>query len=1145
MLVPPVGLASAKAPTMPDPQQDFPSKAVDNDKKKSWRRNHDGIGAKIPDIMDEDQSDDEKPCLVVSLEKLSVAYVNSMASDILGFPAEMLLGRRFLDFVYPKDQFIFTAELTSLMRSMGEGKSVTGGSSFYCRLREYKDLLKYGYDIKAKRTVYKPFQVSAELKVQDANIIIGQPTPPPRIFCMVCLHPIESAYKVPDETPSMLSFGTRHTSNCYFSHMDPSAIPYLGYLPQDLVGNSIFEYYHPDDLSTMKKDFENLLLHDRVPCPGHMSRVRAQNGCYVKMSTDWSCFINPWTCRLEFVIGQHKSCTHGGVEKVGPRRMDMVHRVEQLLSQAGDVPFSSPRRPCSSKEGSVMMGQISPCREVEAEDKSGSSSSTLPSYNQLNYNDNIIRFFKSQQHRSSSDDSSVNLVPFQSPILSTDDDVMASGSGKRGQKSISSGNNSNGNSSLGKKSNGNMSSNNNSRTGSSNNCSNGERSHQDTDLGSSVSKILCPPVGVVHPRGHAHPSNLTKEMLSKHNQTEEKMLVKQHKEDRQKGIESLVERFAVTDVEVNVLEILRNVAGRSGKQRFRGLEASGNIPTWLITIAITSTLDIDLVVQLVLRPLKPVHISAFGGTVVSGGFCPNHGTCPSETVSAPLIGQSPHMSMPTLVITNPTGTGQRTMMMLPNVSLLIPSESLGAVSDSDLPLQYPPCPPAPGYREDQDHPAMHVSQVLSHGHCLPSCTCSPSGKQVGSRATSVKVEPGSGKESIGGSPAFKKETDEEADMDTTGSFPFRSFRGSSSKPEHCSLEAGVGYSSNTESSPLDSIDSFLKTDLQGSPINFSSAWESSNDTGTVSPKKINLPDRPHLPQPFWLRNVDLTSDLVFRYQMDTQNLDQILLCDQAKIDAMTQPLMVNKQLGVLYGELEEIEQSAQLALEEGSLSGSSDLDAGQSNSKHNIAEEYPASADSGRNPSTLLRDFLEPMKKPLGAWLGIHHLDASKFQDGGLHDRKENRDAPHFRSMPLGSSNVDEIRIGKVRGYEQQWRSEQLMYVIHHMLHKCLRFGEMLAQMLELGPRLQEGRNLLLGMLGVLPVPPASCLLLVAMVLEQQWRSEQLMYVIHHMLHKCLRFGEMLAQMLELGPRLQEGRNLLLGMLGVQKSGIFAWIVEL
>ncbi len=35
-------------------------------------------------------------------------------------------------------------------------------------------------------------------------------------------------------------------------------------------------------------------------------RFRVYNGTFLMLETDWSCFINPWTCRLEFVIGQHR-----------------------------------------------------------------------------------------------------------------------------------------------------------------------------------------------------------------------------------------------------------------------------------------------------------------------------------------------------------------------------------------------------------------------------------------------------------------------------------------------------------------------------------------------------------------------------------------------------------------------------------------------------------------------------------------------------------------------------------------------------------------------------------------------------------------------------------------------------------------------
>lgn len=34
-------------------------------------------------------------------------------------------------------------------------------------------------------------------------------------------------------------------------------------------------------------------------------RMMAQNGDYLKLETEWSSFINPWSKKLEFVIGKH------------------------------------------------------------------------------------------------------------------------------------------------------------------------------------------------------------------------------------------------------------------------------------------------------------------------------------------------------------------------------------------------------------------------------------------------------------------------------------------------------------------------------------------------------------------------------------------------------------------------------------------------------------------------------------------------------------------------------------------------------------------------------------------------------------------------------------------------------------------------
>ena len=50
-----------------------------------------------------------------------------------------------------------------------------------------------------------------------------------------------------------------------------------------------------------------------LPFRSRPYRLRAHNGCYVGMETDWSCFVNPWSNRIEAVICKHR------VIKVGTR----------------------------------------------------------------------------------------------------------------------------------------------------------------------------------------------------------------------------------------------------------------------------------------------------------------------------------------------------------------------------------------------------------------------------------------------------------------------------------------------------------------------------------------------------------------------------------------------------------------------------------------------------------------------------------------------------------------------------------------------------------------------------------------------------------------------------------------------------------
>ena len=87
--------------------------------------------------------------------------------------------------------------------------------------------------------------------------------------------------------------------------MDEIAIPYLGYLPQEMEGLDTFNFYHPGDLCYLKEAYENIVSDQGKPFKSKAYRFKAKNGCYLTLETVWSCFINPWSKKLEFVDAKH------------------------------------------------------------------------------------------------------------------------------------------------------------------------------------------------------------------------------------------------------------------------------------------------------------------------------------------------------------------------------------------------------------------------------------------------------------------------------------------------------------------------------------------------------------------------------------------------------------------------------------------------------------------------------------------------------------------------------------------------------------------------------------------------------------------------------------------------------------------------
>lgn len=386
---------------------------------------------------------------VISMHDGVVLFTTNTITDSLGFPRDMWLGRSFIDFVHPKDRSTFASQITSGVATPysesngGYNKEIK--NSLCVMLRRYRGLKTEGFGVTGKSVSYEPFNLILSFRESPEEPIA--PSKNGSILLVIRATPIKSIYKSPDEKISHLipKFTTRHTASGILSHVDGAAVGALGYLPQDLIGRSIMDFYHPEDLTFLKDVYETVMLKGGIAGTSFCSqayRFLVQNGNYIQMQTEWSSFVNPWSRKLEFVIGHHRvlkgpknpnifsqflfSSLQFSNELLKDAKL-IKEKIIHLLAEPVSRPFDTVKQQVSkrcqalasfmetlmdevtssdlkldlpqesdltiSERDSVMLGEISPHHDYN---DSKSSTETPPSYNQLNYNENIQRFFDSK-----------------------------------------------------------------------------------------------------------------------------------------------------------------------------------------------------------------------------------------------------------------------------------------------------------------------------------------------------------------------------------------------------------------------------------------------------------------------------------------------------------------------------------------------------------------------------------------------------------------------------------------------------------------------------------------------------------------------------------------------------------------------------
>nr|KAF6372928.1 aryl hydrocarbon receptor nuclear translocator like 2 [Pipistrellus kuhlii] len=269
---------------------------------------------------------------VVGCERGKILFVSKSVSKILNYDQASLTGQSLFDFLHPKDVAKVKEQLSSDIsprEKLIDAKTglqvhsnfhsrrtrVCSGSrrSFFCRIKSCKVSVKEEHDgspdaTKKDHRKFCTVHCTGYLRSWPTSIIgMEEERDNKEDSSFTCLVAIGRLYPhtVPQNSGEVkvkpTEFITRFAVNGKIVYVDQRATTILGYLPQELLGTSCYEYFHQDDRNNLTNKHK-AVLQSKEKIFTDSYKFRAKDGSFVTLKSQWFSFTNPWTKELEYIV---------------------------------------------------------------------------------------------------------------------------------------------------------------------------------------------------------------------------------------------------------------------------------------------------------------------------------------------------------------------------------------------------------------------------------------------------------------------------------------------------------------------------------------------------------------------------------------------------------------------------------------------------------------------------------------------------------------------------------------------------------------------------------------------------------------------------------------------------------------------------
>ncbi|KAE8281638.1 Aryl hydrocarbon receptor nuclear translocator-like protein 2 [Larimichthys crocea] len=285
--------------------------------------------------------------LVVSCDRAKILFISESVSKILNFSRVELTGQSLFDFIHHKDinkvkEQLASSELYPRQRLIDAATGVqvpadnpvrlshmtTGARrSFFCRMKHSRVVGKHEDkhslpSTSKKKDTYRyctlhctGYMRSWPSSQLDSDGDTEKETSNLTCLVTVCrLLPHVSHQPSKDVNVKPAEFMTRCAIDGKFIFVDQRATTVIGYLPQEVLGTSCYEYFHQDDLQHLAEKHRQVLRSkEKIETPCY--KFKTKYGSYISLQSQWFSFTNPWTKEVEFIVSLNRVLSGPGHTK--------------------------------------------------------------------------------------------------------------------------------------------------------------------------------------------------------------------------------------------------------------------------------------------------------------------------------------------------------------------------------------------------------------------------------------------------------------------------------------------------------------------------------------------------------------------------------------------------------------------------------------------------------------------------------------------------------------------------------------------------------------------------------------------------------------------------------------------------------------